>query len=296
MAAGVVIDRLVGEPPADTHPVAAFGRAMGALEDRRWANSRVAGAAHVAIGVGLGAVAGLALRSTAAATYLAVAGRALDDAAAEVERALLDGDLNRARERLPALVGRDPSGLDAHEVARAAIESLAENSVDAVVAPAVWAVVAGAPGALGYRALNTLDAMVGHRTERHQRFGWASARLDDAANWVPARIAAALVAVVRPGSATTVVSVVRRDAPGHPSPNGGVIEAAFAAALGLRLGGPSRYPGGHEVRPTLGSGRRPTPADIADARRLARDLHLALAVTLALGAVARRSTRREVRR
>lgn len=282
MAVGlaIVVDRVVGEPPVRPHPVAAFGTAMRRLEDRTWADSRFRGIAHTAAGVGLGAAVGGLAHSTLVPTYVAVAGRALDDAAAEVEAALVEGDLARARDRLPALVGRDPSGLDADEIARAVVESLAENTVDAVIAPALWGVALGGPGAIGYRAVNTLDAMVGHRSARYERFGWASARLDDAANWVPARAAALLVALVRPRSARRVIEVVRRDATGHPSPNGGVVESAFAAALGLRLGGPSRYGDRAEVRPFLGDGPTPTAADIPRARRLARDVDLALAAVL----------------
>jgi adenosylcobinamide-phosphate synthase len=276
----IVVDRLVGEPPVRPHPVAAFGTTMRRLEDGWWADRRSRGLAHAAVGVGLGALVGAATRSTLLPTYVAVAGRALDDAAAEVEAALVDGDLDRARDRLPALVGRDPSGLDVDEIARAVVESLAENTVDAVVAPALWGTVLGGPGALGYRAVNTLDAMVGHRSARYERFGWASARLDDAANWVPARVAALLVALARPRAAPVVFRVVRRDAAGHPSPNGGVVESAFAAALGLRLGGPSRYGDRDEVRPFLGDGPAPTVADIARARRLARDVDLLLAALL----------------
>lgn len=284
--AAIVIDRIVGEPPIRPHPVAAFGTAMRRLEDRHWADDRASGVRHAAAGLGLGVAAGALARTTLGATYLSIAGRALDDAAAEVEAALLGGDLDRARDRLPALVGRDPSSLDAAEIARAVVESLAENTVDAVVAPALWGLVAGGPGTLGYRAVNTLDAMVGHRSPRYERFGWASARSDDVANWVPARIGGALVAVVRPGAARRVVATVRRDAGGHPSPNGGVVEAAFAAALDLRLGGPSRYGEHDEVRPFLGSGKPVTPGDIAPARRLARDVDLALAGLLAAGGAA----------
>src|SRR5204863_6463621 len=124
-------------------------------------------------------------------------------------------------------VGRDPSELDESGVARAVVESVAENTVDAVVAPACWAAVFGAPGVLAHRAVNTLDAMVGHRSARYARFGWAAARLDDGAAWVPARLTAVLVALVRPRAARLVWQAVRRDAPAHPSPNAGVAEAAF---------------------------------------------------------------------
>ena len=139
------------------------------------------------------------MRSTALATSSAVAGRALAGSRGRGGRGRSsDGDLERARALLPSLVGRDPSGLGAGEIARAVVESVAENTVDAVVAPAFWGAVAGAPGALGYRAVNTLDSMVGHRSPRYANYGWASARLDDALAWVPARLTAALVAVVRP--------------------------------------------------------------------------------------------------
>lgn len=287
-ALGIVLDRALGEPPVRPHPVSVFGRLMRAAEARLWADRRGPGVVYAALGVAVGAAAGALSCTSTGSTYLAVAGRALDEAAADVEAALLADDLDRARELLPALVGRDPSSLDADEVARAVVESLAENTIDAVVAPALWAVVAGGAGALGYRAVNTMDAMVGYRSPRFERFGWAAARLDDAANWVPSRVGAAVVVLVRPRAAAAVASAVRDDAPGHPSPNGGVIEAAFAAALGLRLGGTSRYGERVEERPTLGDGKPTTPADIAAARRLARDVDLALAVLLATAEVARR--------
>lgn len=293
-AAGVVADALVGEPPVSPHPVAAFGRLMRAAEARWYRDSRRAGAAHAvagaAVGVALGAVGARVVGggpATAAAAYLAVAGRALREAAGQVAAALDDGDLDRARELLPALVGRDPSALDEKEVARAAVESVAENTVDALVAPALWAAALGAPGALAHRAVNTLDAQVGHRDPRYARFGWASARLDDAAAYVPARVCALLVAAVRPGAAREVWAAVRRDAGAHPSPNAGVAEAAFAAALGLRLGGTNTYGGRVEVRPPLGRGRPPEAHDIARACRLSRDVGAALAAALACGALAR---------
>lgn len=281
MALGLLADRLLGEPPAPLHPVAGFGRVMQALEARVYADDRMAGAVHALAGVAVGAAAGRAVRSTSVATWSAVAGRNLGEAATAVAGALAAGDLDRARALLPALVGRDPSQLDDKGVARAVVESVAENTVDAVVAPALWATVAGAPGALGHRAVNTMDAMVGHRDARYLRYGWAAARLDDAAAWVPARATALLVAGCRPRAAGAVWRAVRRDAPAHPSPNSGVAEAAFAAALGVRLGGESRYGDRVELRPTLGDGRSPEAADIARAVRLSHDVGLALAGTLA---------------
>lgn len=279
---GLLADRLLGEPPDRLHPVRGFGAVMGRLEAVLWRDARSAGVAHAAVGIGLGAAAGVAIRSTAAATGLAVGGRALWRAASDVATALAAEDLDQARALLPALVGRDPSGLDEKEVARAVVESVAENTVDAIVAPALWAAVAGAPGALAYRAANTLDAMVGHRTARYDRYGWASARLDDAANWVPARCTAALVAAVRPRAATAVWDAVRGQAPAHPSPNAGVAEAAFAAALGVRLGGANVYASGVDVRPPLGDGPPPSPADIPRAVRLSSDVAWALTAALLL--------------
>jgi adenosylcobinamide-phosphate synthase len=171
------------------------------------------------------------------------------------------------------------------------VESVAENTVDAVVAPALWAVALGAIGAVAYRGVNTLDAMVGHRSDRYRNYGWAAARLDDLANWVPARMTAALVAAVRPGRAAAIWRAVRSDAGSHPSPNAGVAEAAFAAALGLRLGGTNRYGGRVEVRPPLGDGRPAGPSDIRAAARLSRDVTLALAAALAAPAAAGRGGR-----
>ena len=172
------------------------------------------------------------------------------------------------------------TNLDEPELVRAVVESVAENTVDAVVAPALWAAVLGGAGALGYRAVNTLDAMVGHRSDRYQQYGWASARLDDAANWLPARATAALVAAVRPHAAADVWRTVRRDAPAHPSPNAGVAEAAFAAALGIQLGGTNRYGDRVEHRAPLGRGRPPDRHDIHHAVRLSRHVSLALAAAL----------------
>jgi adenosylcobinamide-phosphate synthase len=316
--AGLVADRLLGEPPGALHPVAAFGRTMLALERRlrtesqfrsdtgsgthrrapiakpraqSWRDGRGAGAGYALAGVGLGWAAGFGLGpsfpAAAVASWLVVAGRALGDEARAVGARLAEDDLDGARRRLPALVGRDPESLDAKGVARAVVESVAENTVDAVVAPACWAALGGAAGAGWYRAVNTLDAMVGHRNERYARFGWAAARLDDAANWIPARLTALLVAAVRPRQARDVLAALARP-PAHPSPNAGVAEAAFAAALGLRLGGDAIYAGRVDPRPAFGSGRPPEPPDIDAAVDLSRDVTLLLAALLATPAVLNR--------
>ena len=277
---GVALDRALGEPPLRPHPVAAFGWAMERLERPLYLDDRLQGAAYLGAGVGVAVAAGGIVRSTTAGTYLAVAGCSLAAEARAIAGHLVEGDLDQARAALPALVGRDSSGLDTGEVARAVVESVAENAVDAVVAPALWAAVAGGTGALCHRAVNTLDSMVGHKGGRYDRFGWAAARSDDVAAWVPARVTAGLVALVRPRAAVKVLRTVRRDAPAHPSPSAGVAEAAFAAALDLRLGGLSRYGGRIEVRPPLGDGKPPAAADIERACRLLEDVGVALAGAL----------------
>jgi adenosylcobinamide-phosphate synthase len=281
-----MLDRVLPEPPGAIHPVVLFGLVMTRVEHRFHRHARGAGALHALAGLGLGVAAGALVGSTAAATTSAVAGRALAEAALDVDRSLRSGDLEEARSLLPALVGRDPSALDGAEIARAVVESVAENTVDAVVAPALAGALAGAPGAMGYRAVNTLDSMVGHRSERYADYGWASARLDDLLAWVPARLTALLVVLVRPRAARAVWTAVRTQAPAHPSPNAGVAEAAFAAALGVRLGGANRYGDRTEVRVALGTGRPVGTEDIAAAVRLSAHVSAALAVGLASVGVA----------
>ncbi|MEM8924392.1 MAG: adenosylcobinamide-phosphate synthase CbiB [Actinomycetota bacterium] len=288
VAAALVLDRLFGEPPAAAHPVVWFGNAMEAVERRLWADDRGRGVLHTAIGVGLGVTAGALVRSPTIALTVAIAGRELERAAQRVVDALRSGDLDRARAEVPALVGRDPSELDESGLAAAVIESLAENSVDAVVAPAFWTVILGAPGAAGYRAVNTMDAMVGHRSPRYERYGWASARLDDIANWIPARLFALLVASARPDRGRAIRRAVAEDAPAHPSPNAGVAEAAVAAALGVELGGPLRYGDRQERRPALGTGPRPDVDDIGATIAVLRRTQLIMAVGAVLTAMAGR--------
>jgi adenosylcobinamide-phosphate synthase len=331
LAAGVALDALLGDPRRG-HPVAAFGRAAGALEACDYADSRLRGAVHAAACVLAVAVPAAVLhRSTrgrppseAAAAALAVwavtGARSLHHEAERAMAALAGHDLPAARRVLPSLCGRDPAGLDASEITRAVIESVAENTSDAVVAPLLWGAVAGLPGLAAYRAINTLDAMVGHRSPRYLRFGWASARLDDAANWIPARVTAALTIACAPVARTRIIPLpgtsaqsppagghlvarpvcgsasalraVLRDGPRHPSPNAGRCEAVFAGALGIRLGGTNVYGGVAEVRPGLGEGSAPEPGDIRRAVRLSRAVTVAatgLAVLLALTCGGRKS-------
>lgn len=294
--AALALDRVVGEPPVPDrlHPVALFGSAVTALERRVYRDSPGPGAVLAAAGVGLAGAAGTVLGSPTVAGYVSTAGRGLHVAALDVADALETGDLPAARALLPALVGRDPTQLEEAGIARAVVESVAENTTDAIVAPALWTAAAGPAGAFVHRAGDTLDSMVGYRDDRYRRFGLTSARLDDLLAWVPARVTAVLVALARPRCARDVARTVRRDAAAHPSPNAGVAEAAFAAALGLRLGaGANRYGDVVETRPPLGAGRPPGRHDIAAAVALSRDVTWLLAgLLVAVGAAGEMAARR----
>jgi adenosylcobinamide-phosphate synthase len=292
-AAGLLGDHLLGDPRRG-HPVAAFGRAAGAVERVLWRDHRGWGALHTAVCVGgavsLAAVATRSVRSsrtasvalTAAATWAVVGGTSLAREARAVGRALEAGDIEGARARLPHLCGRDPQALDADGIARAVVESVAENTSDAVVGALVWGAVAGVPGLVGFRAVNTLDAMVGHKSPAYRRYGWASARLDDVAGWPGARLTAVL-ATAAGGDPRGAVRAWRTDAARHPSPNAGPVEASFAGALGVRLGGTLSYGGRVEHRPVLnGDGRTVAVPDIERAVRLSRRVGLlALGVSVA---------------
>lgn len=224
----------------------------------------------------------------AAVTWVALGGRSLRREAAGVATAVAEGRLDAARARLPALCGRDPDGLAADGLCRAAVESVAENTADAVVAPLLAGAVAGVPGVVAYRCANTLDAMVGYRAPGYERFGWTAARLDDALGWLPARVTAALVvlaAAVVAGSPRGAAVVWGRDGRRHPSPNAGVCEAAFAGALGVRLGGENRYGDAAETRGPQGDGPPPTPRDVRTAIALSRVVGLAAAVLAGAAAV-----------
>jgi adenosylcobinamide-phosphate synthase len=283
--AGWLADLALGDPQHH-HPVAGFGAAADALERVIYRDSRWAGVAYAGVLLGGVTLLGVAVErgagrfGIAAATWTALGGTSLLRTGSEMTDVLAVDDVTAARRLLPSLCGRDPDALDADGLTRAALESLAENTSDAQVGPLLWAAVGGAPGALGYRAVNTLDAMVGYRSPKYARFGWAAARLDDLGNVVPARVTAVLVVLCAPlvgGSATGAVRAWRRDASRHPSPNAGVVEAAFAGALGVRLGGPTRYPHGLEIRPTLGDGHPPRADDLRRAVRLSRIVQVAAA-------------------
>jgi adenosylcobinamide-phosphate synthase len=311
LALGYAADLLLADPRRG-HPVALFGRGAAALERLTYSDHRAAGSAHVAVLIGAlattGIVADRAARRrgagwtaavTAAATFVALGGTSLARTGAEMARLVEGDDLDGARLLLPSLCGRDPAALDAEGLTRAALESVAENTSDAAVAPLWWGALAGIPGLLVYRGANTLDAMIGHRSPRYSRFGWAAARLDDLLNYLPARVAGLLVAACAPvtgGSPGRALSAWRRDAARHPSPNAGVVEAAFAGALGLRLGGPTQYAHRLEIRPTLGDGRLPEPADLRAAVLLSRAVQALAAVCAAGVSAACHSGRRASRR
>ncbi len=294
---GAAADVLLGDP-ARFHPVAGFGSVAARLESRLWVDSRAAGASYVAaclLGPAVAAVAveraarGRPVRTalaTGMVTWAVLGGRSLQREASRLGESLADGDVATARSRLPALCGRDPRGLDVTQLSRATVESVAENTADAVVAPLCWGAVAGVPGLVIYRAVNTLDAMVGHRNARYARFGWAAARLDDLANLVPARATAALAvacAALVGADSRGAWRAWRRDGAKHPSPNAGRCEASFAGALGVRLGGRNVYGGRVDDRPVLGAGRPAGPPDIARAVRLSAAVGAVAAVLAALG-------------
>ncbi len=299
LALGFAADRILGDPQRG-HPVAGFGRVAGSLERRTYADCRIAGVGHVMILVGAAGVMGLIMERlaagrplvrialTAAATWTVLGGRSLGDEASAVAVRLARNELAGGRARVRNLVGRDTTELGAEEIARACVESVAENTSDAVVAPLLWGAVGGMPGLLAYRAANTLDAMIGHRSTRYRRFGWAAARLDDLVNWVPARVSGLFAAGLAPvvgGTFLPAVRAVVRDAGRHPSPNAGVVEAAFAGALGVQLGGRNVYAGKVENRGLLGNGRAVQTEDVERAVRLADAVGLAsviLAVLLRL--------------
>jgi adenosylcobinamide-phosphate synthase len=301
LLAGYAADAVVGDP-ARWHPVAGFGRTALALERAAYAPTRPRGVAVVTILVAAPALAaelfaraasrrgvsrGLVL---AVLTWVALGGRSLRREALNVSDLVARGELDQARGALRALCGRDAAELDGHALCRAAVESVAENTGDAVVGALLWGAVAGPAGVVAYRAANTLDAMFGHRSERYVEFGWAAAKLDDALSWPAARMAAALACLTAPlvgGSPRHAAAIARRDGGAHPSPNSGRVEAAFAGALGVSLGWQLAYNGSIEARPQLGDGQTPGVEDVQRAARLSLAVGVAGAALCALARSAR---------
>lgn len=299
----LAIDAVVGWPrnlhAMIGHPVTWIGRLIDGLDgwlnldgapdsDRRTAGVMAALAVIVAALVAGGLVqwllpgGWLGLMLTGVVAWPLVAARSLHDHVKAVATPLGRADLAGARQAVAQIVGRDPDRLDQPGIARAAIESLSENASDGVIAPLFWGALLGLPGMAAYKAINTLDSMIGHKTPRHLAFGWAAARIDDAANWIPARLTGLLFAALSP-SPRVAFDTMLRDAPRHRSPNGGWPEAAMAAGLGVRLSGPRAYDGGMADEPWInGDARDPDAADITRALATYRQAMLAAGVILAM--------------
>ncbi len=283
MVVAMAVDALIGWPSPlfarIGHPVTWLGWLINLL-DGAWNRTsdpspfrRAAGAAAAILVIALAAALGWAVQSMLASEWAGVvvvgvlawpqvALRSLHDHVAAVAKPLVSGDIAAARLAVGQIVGRDPARLDAAGIARASSESLAENASDGIVAPVFWGALFGLPGILGYKAINTLDSMIGHRTERHEAFGWAAARIDDLANIIPARLTGLLFVLLAPNR-SQAWSCMLRDARRHRSPNAGWPEAAIAGALGVRLSGPRIYHGHVADEPWLNEAARdPAAADI----------------------------------
>lgn len=303
----MAVDALVGWPSWlfawIGHPVTWLGRLIAAV-DAGWnraadppALRRVAGIAGALLVIALAAALGWAIQVMLPSGWIGsvlvgvlawplVALRSLHDHVAAVATPLLAADVAGAREAVSRIVGRDPAALDEAGIARAAIESLAENTSDGIVAPLFWGALFGLPGIVGYKAINTLDSMIGHRSERHEAFGWAAARIDDVANLIPARLTGFLF-VLLSSRRSQALSCMMRDARRHRSPNAGWPEAAMAGALGIRLSGPRIYHGSITAEPWLNEAARdPSAVDIVAALAVYRRAMLLLGGLLAILAVA----------
>ncbi|AIQ12247.1 adenosylcobinamide-phosphate synthase CbiB [Paenibacillus durus] len=299
----IVIDLLIGDPRGIPHPVIGIGKTISAAESalRKWGTGR---AAERALGVLLVLIV---LSAVYAAAFLilwlaglihpiirllaevwlistTIAIKGLGDAGMQVFRPLIKGDLDSARTYVGYIVGRETHALSEREVTRATVETVAENIVDAVVAPLFYALIGGAPLALLYRAVNTLDSMVGYKNDKYRYFGWASARLDDVLNYIPARITGLLLwaaaLMTKELNAGRAWQAMRRDAAKHPSPNSGIPEAAVAGALGIQLGGFNSYGGIVSERARMGTATRQLAAE--DIRQTIKILRLTAAIIVTL--------------
>jgi adenosylcobinamide-phosphate synthase len=287
----LVLDTLVGDPRTKWHPVVLIGALIGALEARLLhpcaapSAKRRAGfvlvllvlaasyAAAALIVAALAAVHPLAaLGGSALLLSFAITPRSLAAAGREIQACLEAGDIDAARRKVSWIVGRDTARLDEAEITRATVETVAENITDGIIAPLFYAALGGAPLALLYRAVNTLDSMVGYKSDKYRDFGLVAARTDDAFNYIPARITGLLVvaaALLLRYDAAGALRAIRRDAAKHPSPNSGIPEAGVAGALGIRLGGLNYYGGVPSLRAMMGDARQPlAPGHIAGAVRI----------------------------
>ena len=284
VAAALLLDAVLGEPPEAVHPTVLLGHVISAFEkralriespkSRRLAGIVLAVSAPSLVFVSTRKILGVVpckprwmIGTVLLSTTLSM--RGLGEAAGDVEHELREGRLEMARTRLGHFVGRDTDDLSESEVCRAAVESVAENTTDGVVAPMFYGAFFGAPGALAYKAVNTLDSMVGYRQPPYEDLGWASARLDDLANLAPSRLTMLSTAAISGRPLSTLLTAFRYG-PLTTSPNAGMAEAAFAGALSVRLGGANTYGGVLREGPMLGDGRLPVPEDIRRAVGLMR--------------------------
>ncbi|MDR3349061.1 MAG: adenosylcobinamide-phosphate synthase CbiB [Acidaminococcales bacterium] len=303
-AGALLFDLLLGDPRGGWHPVVLIGKLITFMEQRLLKKEcgrlrkkaagllllvSVAGLVYLTCylltkiiflaGERAGAVGSALILS------FAISPRALRQAAQEIYNLLLAGDIAKARQKTGLIVGRDTGKLDAAEITRATVETVAENITDGVISPLFFAAIGGAPLAFAYRAVNTLDSMVGYKNDRYLDFGWASARFDDICNYIPARISACLIvaaAAALPGcDPKGAFCVLCRDAGKHPSPNSGLAEAAVAGALGIRLGGCNYYAGRPSWRGHMGDARHGLmPAHIEKTVRIMYFAAVAFAVVL----------------
>ncbi|QSF47625.1 adenosylcobinamide-phosphate synthase CbiB [Paenibacillus tianjinensis] len=307
LLAAYVLDRLVGDPRSLPHPVVLMGKAITALERliRRFVRQPrslkragvllpllVAGGSWLLTAALLWLLSvispWLALAAEAWLISTTIAAKGLKDAGMAVYVELRKGDLPAARQALGMIVGRDTVSLESPEIVRGTVETVAENIVDAIISPLFYALLGGAPLAMAYRAVNTLDSMVGYKNDKYRDLGWASARLDDVANYIPARITALLLTLcarLLRLDWRRCWSTVRRDARLHPSPNSGYPESAVAGALGIRLGGVNVYHGVASFRAYMGEPLRSLePEDIIVTSRmmlLSSSIFVVLCATLA---------------
>lgn len=275
----VLLDLAVGDPQWLPHPVVAIGRLIHFLDQKLRQirlNERVAGILLLVLVVGCSAGCTWLLLKVLSSTFpligwlaavlisaTCLASRSLHTESARVASALLANDLPTARHFLSYIVGRDTEHLDEPEIWRAVVETVAENTSDGIIAPLFWLTVGGPIAAIGYKAVSTLDSMVGYKTARYLQFGWASARMDDVLNYIPARLSALLLIISAPCAGCSMYDAARitmRDRLNHPSPNSGHPEAAAAGALGVRLGGEARYQGDLSLKEHIGDPLRPIDA------------------------------------
>ncbi len=303
--AAIVLDLLLGDPRSWPHPVVIIGRGISFGEKliRQWFNDSKGlrwGGALLVLGIVGGTyilVWGIISLANAIHPYLGMgvqiwllytsfALKGLHQHALAVAKPLEAKDLPKARSKVALIVGRDTEQLDEGEITRAVVETVAENTVDGLVAPLFYAFIGGAPLALAYKAVNTLDSMIGYREEHYLDLGRVAAKLDDAANYLPARLAGFLLLIIAPftpGGLSGTWNTMKKDSRAHPSPNGGIIEAGVAGALGVQLGGPNYYFGKASPRATMG--RALQPLEVKHIYQIIKIMYAITSLTLAFGGI-----------